>query len=425
MRLPDTDTRLTLADDLLLRIDGDCVELTLGGHSCRLPLDVLALLAAARDRSTLRTLLERAGKDAVGTLDWIEAGSRVVGLLEFGALRAFDRAADGAPSDALRDRDVAMHIELLDDRERTSAFVQAIERSVRPGDVVVDLGTGTGVLALAAARAGARKVYAIEASGFAAVAEHAARRNGHADRIEVLRGWSHRVELPERADVLVAEIIGNDPLGEGVLRFMPDAVARFLKSGGRVLPGRLRVLATLAAMPAAIAAEHCVGTARLERWRDWYGFDFGDFDRRCAGRQRRGYRRDHELRDWQILSETVELFHVDIGAELPAEASAQRELVQQAPADHPALVLHVEVEFPDGVRLDTCPWRSSNGSWRSPVIGLRRPDVPDGASYAQRRDATAGVGPLTGTGTRWTVRSTWGALHSTVGIDVLRLDVPV
>ena len=56
-------------------------------------------------------------------------------------------------------------VKMLNDRARTDAFIRAIEATVRPGDVVVDLGTGTGVLALAAARAGARRVYAIEASG--------------------------------------------------------------------------------------------------------------------------------------------------------------------------------------------------------------------------------------------------------------------
>jgi predicted RNA methylase len=57
---------------------------------------------------------------------------------------------------------VQLHLAMLDDRNRTAAYLEAIRDGVREGDVVVDIGTGTGVLAAAAAQAGARRVYAIE-----------------------------------------------------------------------------------------------------------------------------------------------------------------------------------------------------------------------------------------------------------------------
>src|SRR5688572_5656058 len=112
---------------------------------------------------------------------------------------------------------VQLHASMLSDRDRTSSFIDAIKAAVEPGDVVVDIGTGTGVLAIAAAQAGARHVYAIEAGPISKLAREIVQRNDLADRITVIRGWSNETRLPEKCDVLVSEIIGHEPLAEGVL----------------------------------------------------------------------------------------------------------------------------------------------------------------------------------------------------------------
>ena len=101
------------------------------------------------------------------------------------------------------------HITLLGDKARVGAFRAAIEATVRPGDVVVDVGSGTGVLAFFAARAGARRVYAIEETDLIDVAQALARENCLDDRIVFIRGNSLGVALPERAHVLVTETLGH------------------------------------------------------------------------------------------------------------------------------------------------------------------------------------------------------------------------
>src|SRR5690349_10496031 len=95
---------------------------------------------------------------------------------------------------------------------RTEAYTEALRHAVRPGSVVVDLGTGTGIWALLACRFGARKVYAIEHSDVIEVARETAGINGLSDRIEFIQELSTRITLPEPADVLVSDVRGGLPV---------------------------------------------------------------------------------------------------------------------------------------------------------------------------------------------------------------------
>lgn len=138
-----------------------------------------------------------------------------------------------------------MHSHLLGDRRRAEAFQSAIARTVRPGDVVVDVGSGTGILALFACQAGAARVYAIERQrSLVPVIERLARANGYADRLVVRTGEACDIELPERADVLVSELIGQFGVDEGAVHILADAAARFLRPGGRLVPATLDVFVT-------------------------------------------------------------------------------------------------------------------------------------------------------------------------------------
>lgn len=128
------------------------------------------------------------------------------------------------------------HASLLADADRVDRFREAIHEVVRPGDVVVDIGSGTGLLAYLACQAGAARVFAIEEGPIVNLAGEISLVNGFADRVEFFNDRSYRVELPEPADVLVTETLWNFGAGEGMAGLLADARGRFLKPGARIIP---------------------------------------------------------------------------------------------------------------------------------------------------------------------------------------------
>lgn len=132
---------------------------------------------------------------------------------------------------------LSVHKELLEDDGRVKGYARAIAGTVKPGDVVLDLGTGTGLLALMAAAAGAAKVYALESGSIIRLAQQIAEKNDLADSITFLHSNSLDASLPERVDVIVSEIIGHCILDENMLDSLIDARHRFMKpKTGRMIP---------------------------------------------------------------------------------------------------------------------------------------------------------------------------------------------
>lgn len=127
------------------------------------------------------------------------------------------------------------HDVMLGDTVRMNAFKIAIQSQVKEGDVVLDLGTGTGILAKIALEAGASKVYGIEFNkDILDVARKDLKKFGN--RFVPILGNSINVELPERVDVVISETIGNFADNENCVLFLKDAKKRFLKNSGIMIP---------------------------------------------------------------------------------------------------------------------------------------------------------------------------------------------
>ncbi len=143
------------------------------------------------------------------------------------------------------------HFSMMNDKPRNQAYEQAIRATVRPGDHVLEIGTGSGLLAMMAARAGAGYVSSCEmVVPIADKARQIIEQNGYAERVTVINKESTALQipqdLPERADVLVAEVISSDLLGEGMLDSYDDARTRLLKPDARIVPCAAGVIAQLA-----------------------------------------------------------------------------------------------------------------------------------------------------------------------------------
>ncbi len=133
------------------------------------------------------------------------------------------------------------HLPMLADQERNDAFQAAIEKVIKPGDVVLDVGTGSGLLAMMAARAGAKHVYACEmVDAMAMTAQEIVELNGYGDQITIIDKNSLELKLgtdiPEKVDVIVSETFDFALVGEGALGSLRHAKENFLKDGGRLIP---------------------------------------------------------------------------------------------------------------------------------------------------------------------------------------------
>jgi SAM-dependent methyltransferase len=144
------------------------------------------------------------------------------------------------------DQLLTIHESLLGDRRRNRPFYRALKKAVTPGCRVLDVGAGTGLWAIAAARLGAGTVVAVEREPLlAGLIKALARENGVADRIEVISGDARQLRLGKDFDVVVSETIGHILFDEEVIPLLIDARERFLKPGGVLIPSSvaLRVAA--------------------------------------------------------------------------------------------------------------------------------------------------------------------------------------
>lgn len=130
---------------------------------------------------------------------------------------------------------------MLEDEGRNAAFREAIERTVKQGDVVLDMGAGTGLLSIFAAQAGARKVYAIEATKMARFARELVQKNGCADQVEVIQRRAQDAMIPEQVDVIVSEWLGSYAIDENLLEPLVQVRDRWLKPSGRMIPKRVAI----------------------------------------------------------------------------------------------------------------------------------------------------------------------------------------
>ncbi len=155
------------------------------------------------------------------------------------------------------------HRLLINDFKCQDTFEKLISETVKPGDVVLDLGTGSGIHSLFAARAGARHVYAVDADGVLEFAKQTAAQNGLSDKITFIQTHFKNLELPEKVDVIISNVGFLVSLNE-----IAPVAKKFLKPGGRMIPDQLEI--SLGPVEVADFYENHIQNWQYQK----YGLDF-------------------------------------------------------------------------------------------------------------------------------------------------------
>jgi SAM-dependent methyltransferase len=132
------------------------------------------------------------------------------------------------------------HEKMLADKVRVESYRRAIRKYINPGEVIVDLGTGTGILSFFASKQNPRKIYAIDHSDFIDVARNIADHN-KIDNVHFVKTNSRNFRPEEQVDVILHEQIGDHLFDENMIENILDLKQRILKKTGRILPGKFEL----------------------------------------------------------------------------------------------------------------------------------------------------------------------------------------
>lgn len=371
------DTLLVRAPDVRVHLtDDDEMSIDAGGERVHAPRVALRLLDAfARPRTLASALAEIGGP---GPEHFIEASTVALQLVRASILVLPGERERARASGFVKP---SIHIAMLDDITRTRAFCSALRALVGPSDVVVDIGTGTGVLATCAALAGARKVVAIESTGIADVAERVFAANGISDRVELVRERSTTATLTERGTILVTETIGNDPLDEHILEIVSDARRRLLVPNARVVPSSLEIIAVPVDVPRSVFERHVFTTSHVERYRTAYGIDFTPLLGHRLGTAQPIAVKTVDARTWSVVGLPVTIASMDLEGDVPTAFSTKARIALDANVALLGVILAFRATLAPGIVLSTMPGEvAADNAWRYvawPAIDHR--DLPRGA----------------------------------------------
>lgn len=390
----DLATTIYTAPDVFLRVDGSQgVHVHVNGRVYDVGHHALGWLHAFRRPRPVKDALMRLGTPPIDREHLSDLLRGLDALLDCGALRIEPPAEfSRLPSPAGGYDSAFVHLTMLHDPLRKPAFVAAVRDVVEPGSLVLDLGTGSGVLAIAAAQAGARHVHAVEPSGVVHLAQRIAEANGVGDRITFHRTWSTELELDEPVDFILTDLVGNDALDMAIWETVHDARARLAAPGVKLLPAAVRVSARLVRVPERTLRRQRVTEATLAEWSDRLGMTFAPFRAAqtdvCTG----FYERPEEVRGWAICSDASTVYELTL-SEPPREVVATFALRNASSSAANALVLHNRIELAPGHALELTPELSDREShWYSAVWLLPEQEIVRPGEEAQLTYRSLGQG---------------------------------
>lgn len=276
---------------------------------------------------------------------------------------------------------------LTDTGTRLDQFQRAIRASVQPNQSVADIGTGTGILAILACRAGARRVFAIEDSTAIEFGRQLVAAAGHGADVEFIHAPSTQAALPERVGLVVGDVFDTFGLQAQGLSALIDARDRFLAPGGTLMPSRVALVA--APVEATDAAERLIAP-----WtRTAAGVDLSPL-RTFAVNQVHAARFDHR----HLLAPSAVIADVDIHRASGAFVSGSATFAAQRAGRLHGVCGAFVATLAEGVTIGNRPEDTSTSNFAQAFLPIDEPvDVRDGDSITIRVETHDSVE------TRWRV----------------------
>jgi protein arginine N-methyltransferase 7 len=265
---------------------------------------------------------------------------------------------------------ISDHILMVNDLGRGERYGEAMLAKIRPGDVVLEVGTGAGLLSCMAVRLGAKHVYTVERSSVMHdVAKKVFAANGMTDKITLIHAGSEQLvalgAVREPVDVFVTETIGALVLDEGILPIF-EHVKPLLAPNAKVIPEKVKF-------------KHCLVNMsgireRIEILEPVFGFDFSALNAELKSNVSFGY---IPIDPWRELSTIADTRVYDL-ANFTAEDSDQEMMIVKSNVCD-GMLTWGEFELAENVVLDTrC--RDLRDSWANVVHMMKRMPV----EYGQR-----------------------------------------
>jgi type II protein arginine methyltransferase len=260
------------------------------------------------------------------------------------------------------------HARMLNDTARNDAFERAIQAVVaREGQHarILDIGAGSGLLSMMAARAGATNIVACERVPIIAeTAERIVALNGLEREIRVIKKASNDLavgeDLDDRADILVSEIISSDLLAENVLDTFQDAHLRLLREGATVIPR------------AATAVGCLVESEVLDKYAAVSvvsGFDVSPFTELAPSRLPvHGI-----MTSWRRLSDDFDLVRIDLTERKHQAVIQERAITVREDGQAVGVVQWINLDLAEGISFSNHPDRYFDGGWLQVLHTFPRP----------------------------------------------------
>lgn len=250
------------------------------------------------------------------------------------------------------------HIPMLNDIRRNEAFDAAIVKAVaeRGADAqILDIGTGSGLLSMMAARAGAKTIVTCEAVPvIAEMAERIIDRNGFADHIAVVNKVSTDLvvgqDLMSRADILISEVLSSDLLAEDVLSTFEDAHARLINEDAIIIPRAATAVGCL--VESDVLEDYCFVD-------EVSGFDVSAFSALSTNR----LPVHGTMTSWRRLSPDMDLQRIDLTRGQHAEELRHLEIPIIADGVATGIVQWMKIDLAEGVEFSNHPNDYYDGGW--------------------------------------------------------------